>query len=159
MHGQVIDFVSSCPREFATVVEIGSRDINGTVRGLFTAESYTGIDLYEGPGVDVVGDCLDWSPPEPVDAVVCCEVLEHAPDAEGIVRRAHEWLRPGGTLILTCATDPRSAHSGISEQPWKPGEFYRNVKPDDMRSWLDGFDVRRLEVGPPGDLRVLAVKE
>lgn len=159
MHQQVIDFVSSCPRTFPVIVEIGSRDINGTVKGLFTFDSYTGVDLYDGPGVDVVGDCTQWEPPVAPDAVVCCEVLEHAPNAEEIVRWAHRVLKPGGTLILTCATDPRSAHSGISEQPWQPGEYYRNVSPHDIEPWLEGFDVQRLEVGPPGDLRVLAVKE
>ena len=42
--------------EDASVLEIGSYDVNGTVRKLFAAAGhYVGVDLVEGPGVDVVG--------------------------------------------------------------------------------------------------------
>ena len=40
------------------VLEIGSLDINGSVRPMFKPFqlTYTGIDMQEGPGVDIVVD-------------------------------------------------------------------------------------------------------
>jgi hypothetical protein len=51
----------------AKVLEIGSYDVNGSLRSLFAkAGEYTGVDLKEGPGVDLVAfghqiDALDGS--------------------------------------------------------------------------------------------------
>jgi len=45
------------------VLEVGSYDVNGSVRPLFKNRqrfpSYTGIDMREGPGVDMVGVASD----------------------------------------------------------------------------------------------------
>ena len=70
------------------VLEIGGRNINGTVRPLFDAIGpYASIDLYDGPGVDLVADVCELDPAKTarklfgkmaVSCVVCCEVLEHA---------------------------------------------------------------------------------
>ncbi|MDB0050250.1 hypothetical protein N9F31_02215, partial [Pseudomonadales bacterium] len=45
------------------VLEIGSYDVNGSIRSLFNAQNYVGVDLVEGPGVDVVagGQSLDFA--------------------------------------------------------------------------------------------------
>jgi hypothetical protein len=37
-----------------SVLEVGSLNINGTVRDFFDAKEYVGVDLIEGPGVDRV---------------------------------------------------------------------------------------------------------
>jgi hypothetical protein len=42
------------------VLEVGSLDINGSVRPLFTDCDYMGIDLGDGPGVDQVINILDF---------------------------------------------------------------------------------------------------
>lgn len=129
---------------FASVVEIGSRDINGSVRGLFPHSSYVGLDLYGGPGVDWIGDSREFRPERPVDAVVCCEVLEHAEDWPGVVHAAVGWLQPGGLLIVTCAGPGRREHSGIDGgRRLQPGEYYANVSAAALRGVLarDGLDV------------------
>lgn len=120
----------------ATVVEIGSRRINGSVRELFDGAAYTGIDVRHGPGVDVVADGATWQPPASVDCVVCCEVLEHAPAADAILANAVRMLVPGGLLLVTCATDPRPAHSSVTGGALFPGEYYRNVAPAELTAWL-----------------------
>ena len=83
MHPEARAFVAGVARRAGArwVVELGARDLNGTVRDLFpSARGYTGVDLVAGPGVDVVADAADWRPREPApDLVVCCEVLEHTP--------------------------------------------------------------------------------
>ena len=45
-----------------SILEIGSYDVNGTIRNLFASENYVGVDLVEGPGVDVVagGQSVDF---------------------------------------------------------------------------------------------------
>lgn len=37
------------------ILEIGSYDVNGSVRKFFPESVYTGVDLCAGPGVDLVG--------------------------------------------------------------------------------------------------------
>jgi SAM-dependent methyltransferase len=118
------------------VVEVGGRVVVGTIRDLVHCQSYTSLDLLPGPGVDVVADCRDWQPPEPVDLVLVAEVLEHARDPAGILTACVRYLRPGGRLVVTCAGPGREPHSGIDGGPPHSGEWYANVDPDDLRVWL-----------------------
>jgi hypothetical protein len=160
MHKEAYEFVARVleglpPRE--RVVEIGGRNVNGTVRHLFGGASYVSVDTAAGPGVDVVGDGAAYSPPEPPDTVVCCEVLEHAENAAEILANAHRMLTAGGVLIVTAATAGRVPH-GCGGGP-VGDEFYRSVDSFDLVLWLEGFDVHILEMEPAvGDIRALAVK-
>ena len=64
------------------VLEVGSRDINGSVRDEFTNADYIGIDVEAGPGVDQV--CLGHefqADPESFDVVCSSETFEHDPHA------------------------------------------------------------------------------
>lgn len=123
------------------VLEIGSRDVNGTVRSLFRdARSYTGIDVSPGPGVDVAADGASFDPGTNYDVVVCCEVLEHARDAAGVIANALRLLKPGGKLIVTCAGPTRVPHSNDGGA-LKAGEYYRNVYADDVARWAAGHEA------------------
>lgn len=117
----------------ADVLEIGSRDINGTPRVLFPPSVfYVGIDLAPGKGVDIVADAVYWQPDAEYDLVICAEVLEHAPEWPGIIDTAYKALKPGGYFLMTCATGYRHEHSGITgAQKLEPGEYYRNVGADE----------------------------
>lgn len=128
MHSECFEFV----KQFATleqikIVEIGSRDINGSVRALFPRATFTGLDLSPGRGVDIVIDATRWIPPEPVDCVICCEVLEHASNWREIIDTAAAWLKTGGRIILTCAGPGRAEHSAIDGGALRPGEYYLNL--------------------------------
>jgi methionine biosynthesis protein MetW len=51
-----------------------------------------------------VGDVETMEPPfapESFDAVVCADVLEHLAEPERLLRRVHDWLRPGGRLVAS----------------------------------------------------------
>lgn len=139
MHVQAYDFVAAHATEAPVeVLEIGSCDVNGSVRPLFPgATRYHGLDIVAGPGVDEVADAADWHAPDSFDVVVSTEVLEHAPRWEDVVRNAWEALRPGGQLILTCATDPRPPHSAIDGWEVRAGEHYRNVPADEVVDLLE----------------------
>ena len=117
-------------KTFGTVVEFGSRDINGSVRALFDCDDYVGIDLYEGPGVDVVGDAAAYKHDGPVDCVVCCEVFEHLPGWRRLVKAAAKL--DAGMLIVTCATTGRTPHSAMDGAQLKAGEYYGNVTKKDL---------------------------
>jgi SAM-dependent methyltransferase len=161
MHAEAFAFIRDQlaqlpPRQ--RVVELGGRDFNGTIRGLFEGAEYTSVDLRPGAGVDVVSDAAEYTPPVAPDTVVCCEVLEHAPNAAAVVANALRVLAPGGVLLLTCATDPRAPHSGIDGEQVRPGEYYGNVAPSDLARWLSDATVALLETLDRGDLRCVAYR-
>lgn len=147
-------------RRYGRVLEFGSLNINGAVRDVIDAVRYHGIDLQEGPGVDEVADAAMFRSTSRVDLVVCCEVLEHTP-IEGILANAHQNLRGGGVLLVTCATTPRAPHSAVDGGKLRVGEYYVNVDPDHLAATTElvGFVVQDLNVHfGRGDLYMRAKK-
>jgi len=128
-------------QRYERVVEVGGRNINGGVRDLIDHAEYVSIDLEPGPDVDVVGDCREWLPPWPADAVFCLEVLEHAPDPAGIVAACVRYLAPGGRLLVTCAGPGRAPHSGHDGGEVRPGEHYANIEPLALARWLNNAGI------------------
>ena len=145
------------------VLEIGGRNINGTIRDLFAGvDEYHAIDLEPGSGVDTVADWLAYDPPFVPDCIVCCEVLEHAPEAEAMVVKALRSLAPGGVLIVTAAGPGRMPHSAIDGGAIRQGEFYKNVDPSDLATWFASvrdIDHSRVFTAPgPGDVYGVAIR-
>ncbi|HEY3499380.1 MAG TPA: methyltransferase domain-containing protein [Polyangiaceae bacterium] len=162
MHAEAYRFVETTlgrlpPRR--AVIELGSLYVNGSVRPLFGACDYVGLDSQPGRGVDVVGDAASWRP-EPArtfDTVVCTEVLEHTPSAEQICSNARELLEPNGVLILTAASIGRAPHSSDGG-PLHAGEFYRNVSPILLEKWLRAFSSVVVDTSVVSDVYALAIK-
>jgi SAM-dependent methyltransferase len=158
----IADAVGREPVTWLRVVEIGSYNINGSVRPLCAGSAtYLGVDQRPGPDVDLVcsGDAL----PEELttDVVICCEVLEHTKQAQGIVAEAVRILTPGGRLLITCAGPTRQPHSGIDGGTVRDGEYYRNVETHALVSWVEqaGAVVEAIEVHPNrGDIYLQARK-
>lgn len=160
MHAEAREYVAGIVtgQHFPKVIEVGGRWINGGVRDLISCETYTSLDLYPGGDVDVVADVRDWAPPEPVDLVICCEVIEHADDAAGVVGACVKMLASGGRVVVTCAGPGRDPHSALDGGQVRPDEHYANVEPDELRSWLDSLgDVQVLHHPSRGDLYATAV--
>lgn len=137
MHPGAFEYVG----RFATlhavsVIEIGSRDINGTIRAHFPAAQWTGLDLHPGPCVDVVGDALEFDTASLVDLVICCEVLEHSNRWPFLLHRASHWLKPGGRIIITCAAPGRDPHSASDGGELHPDEHYGNISQDELAEEL-----------------------
>ena len=164
MHPQARDYVArqAVGHTFHRVVEFGSRDINGGVRDLFDTGDYHGLDIAPGAGVDEVTDAATWTTRKKVDAVVCCEVLEHTPDWRDLIANAAALLCDGGTLIVTAACDPREPHSGHDGRPLTDdSEHYANVDPDELAGACEdaGLTVDDLEVHDRrGDVYLTASK-
>lgn len=84
------------------VLEVGSCNVNGSVRSLF-GEPYLGVDVADGNGVDAV---IEPNQPLPFDdgtfqTVVSTETLEHALDPVGLLIEMVRVLGPHGLLIVT----------------------------------------------------------
>jgi hypothetical protein len=128
-------------RPGAAVLEIGSLDINGSIRELFADSGhYHGIDIAEGPGVDEVADAARWTPPRRYDVVVCAEVLEHAPRWDQILHTAWNAVAPRGALLMTCATDPRAPHSAIDGHAPRPEEHYKNIAAAEVQAVVENWE-------------------
>lgn len=164
MHQEAFAFIARAARDVVArrlrIIEIGSRDVNGSIRPVFAGHEYTGLDIEAGEGVDVVADGATWGETAAFDLGVCCEVLEHAPNAAEIVANLRRIVRPGGLLLLTAATHGRHPHSVngcYMDGPEPYPEYYRNVDPGDLHRWLDGCPYVNVEVDTPrGDVRAVA---
>jgi hypothetical protein len=159
MHQQCHDFVRHALEGLTPkrVVEIGSRDVNGGVRDLLPEGcDYTGLDISDGPGVDVVADAATWKPARKPDLVLCLEVLEHTPEWQAIVTNAASWLSKRGRLVITAACDPRAPHSAVDGGPIRGGEHYGNIDADELRDALDPFgQVTVVADRDAGDVRAV----
>ena len=174
MHAEVLSWVAqalavykneeSAKKLGAHILEIGSLDINGSVRSLFTklvddGGSYIGIDVQEGPGVDLVADASVYTSDRQFDIVVCAEVFEHTPLWPKIIKNAHSLLLPGGMFIATMAGEGRPPHSAIDENPIRDWEYYKNVTAPmlDEKLKAAGFSAQAVDVHRT-DTRCWAIK-
>lgn len=141
MHDSVREFVADVveAQQIAgrSVLEMGSLDVNGTVRDFFTGP-YVGIDAQAGPGVDYV--CRSWDTPFEAgsfDVVVSTEMLEHDERPALTFKEANRLLPHHGHLIVT-ARGP-----GFPQHDY-PSDYWR-FTPDDMSTLARaaGFEVVR----------------
>jgi hypothetical protein len=157
MHESVLKFVMSAlqPHEVAgkSVLEVGSYNVNGSVRPYIESlgpSRYLGIDICEGPGVDLVEDITTSSRNVSFDVVISTEMLEHAEDWYAALSRMQQLCNE--TLILTargpgfpfhnppdhwrftCDDIRRVLHPGVrichlGPDPQVPGVFLKAVRP------------------------------
>jgi SAM-dependent methyltransferase len=144
MHPQAYEFVKGALRDIdmagKRILEFGSYNVNGSVRPLFAGcAEYVGVDTRPGPDVDIVADAATIDGLGEFDIVVCCEVLEHAPDPEAIIVSAKRSLKPDGLLILTAAGPGRPPHGVMGMAVGN--EYYANVEPDALSKWLRDFET------------------
>ncbi len=163
MHPEAFAWVSRYRRsDPVAVLELGGRDVNGSVRALFpSADPYRTLDIAPGVGVDIVADAADWVPDRDYDVVVCTEVFEHTPRWPDICRTAFAALVPGGLFVATMAGPQRPPHSAVDGCALRAGEYYGNVRPADLRAALcaAGFvDVTVDEQRQPSDVRAAAYR-
>jgi len=130
----------------AKVLEVGSLDVNGSIRPFFDHCEYIGIDVAEGDGVDVVCQGQDYDgPDDSFDHVVSCEAMEHNPAWKETFANMIRLCRPGGMVSMTCAAIGRREHGTTRSSPesspltvhmgW---DYYRNLSPGDFS---DAFDL------------------
>lgn len=125
----------------ARVLEIGSYDVNGSLRNLFhDVDEYVGIDICAGPGVDLVGFAHEVLDPEArFDIVISAECFEHDSFWRETFLSMINAARPGGLIAFTCAGVGRPEHgTSRSDASLSPGtssagsEYYRNLAARDF---------------------------
>ena len=147
-HQQQFDFVSGIagffPNNFANckVLEVGSLDINGSVRQFFIDCDYIGIDLGHGRGVDIVCPGQDYKALDNTfDTIISCECFEHNPDWVATFANMYRMVKRGGLIVMSCATTGRAEHGTKRTSPGDApfcGDYYKNLTEQDFR---DNFDV------------------
>lgn len=167
MHSEAMEFVYSSfhnwkdDRTNLKVLEIGSLDINGSVRPMFKpfTSKYVGLDTQEGPGVDIVYDAAKYTKPNAFDVVVCAEVFEHTPEWQTIIKKSYKNLVEGGIFIATMAGEGRHPHSAIDENPIREWEHYANIGWWQLKQTLTNIGFKDVSVDVNGnDIRCYGVK-
>lgn len=99
-------FVENCldrERPLA-VLDVGSLDVNGSYRELFDCArwTYTGLDVVQGPNVDVVSEQPYRYPFEDnsFDVVISGSSLEHVEDMHAFVRELARVMKPTGIMCV-----------------------------------------------------------
>ena len=146
MHESVLNFVARIARPEMiagkSVLEVGSQNINGSVRPTLEAlgpKSYFGIDLMPGPGVDEAISVEGWRARclalPAYDVVVSCEMLEHAQDWVSAFSACCALARE--TLILTARGPGFPYHN--------PPDYHR-FRPIDMLQATIACGFKALEI-------------
>jgi SAM-dependent methyltransferase len=122
------------------VLDVGSLDINGSNRDLFTDCDYLGIDVGPGRNVDLVCPVHLFPGEEQFDTIISTECFEHDEFWEHSLRRIMSLLVPGGLFLFTCATTGRKEHGTLRTSPQDAphiSTYYRNLTEQDVRGVLD----------------------
>lgn len=112
MTPQIQAWVKKAKKDFikfsGKVLEIGSLDINGSVREYFDdAKEYIGIDSTAGLGVDKLLNAHNISKkwkPETFNTILCLEMLEHDDKPWVTIENIKRVLKKGGFLIISTPT-------------------------------------------------------
>lgn len=156
MHSEVELFIDSVKAKHPDyfhdkrVLEVGSLDINGSIRSKFTECTYLGLDIGKGPGVDLICSIHRFFVPTRFDVVISTEMLEHDQYWMQSLKSMYDNLTQGGLMVLTCAGPARQEHGTTRTTPTDSpftNDYYRNISIEDFRSTLDEqmFEVSHIE--------------
>jgi SAM-dependent methyltransferase len=140
------------------VLDVGSGDINGNNRWMFTECEYHGNDVAQAPNVTIVSKTKDLPfDDESFDTIVSTECFEHDPEYEDSLKKMYRMLKPGGLMAFTCASTGRPEHGtrrtspgdsyGTKYQVEGMVDYYKNLTQDDIRQVFDiekDFDMCRM---------------
>jgi len=133
------------------VLDIGSGDINGNNRFLFEDCKYVGMDVVEGPNVDVVCKCHEFKKTTLFDTIISTECFEHDMFYDKSLKKIAKILKPGGLFLFTCATTGRpehgtrkfqedvSLHIKVGNEEWS--DYYKNLTEKDIRVVLNVNEI------------------
>ncbi len=150
-HPEQLQFVESIKEQYplkfrnAKVLEVGSLDINGSVRQFFTSCTYIGIDVGEGKGVDEVAEGQEYNGKvNSFDTIISCECFEHNPHWVDTFNNMIRMTKKGGLIIMTCATTGRPEHGTTRTKPkdspltiGKGWDYYQNLTEADFTKSID----------------------
>jgi hypothetical protein len=118
------------------VLEIGSLNVNGSVRPLFSGYDYLGIDIQAGQDVDLVmnGNDIGKTWHHEFEIVIACSVFEHDPFWFKTLDGIKEVIVPHGAFICSVPDFGFSLHS-------YPFDYYRFSEAAVRDVVMHGFDI------------------
>ena len=99
----IYESIKEIPSSNQNVLEVGSLDVNGTVRQFFSEDNlYVGLDMRLGKNVTLQarGDNIPFRDAS-FGCAVCCDTLEHDSNFFATVSEMKRVLITGGLLLLT----------------------------------------------------------
>ncbi len=171
------EFVKSILPDFfinKKVLDVGSGDINGNNRFLFTNCEYHGNDVCEAPNVTIVSRTKNLPfNDETFDTIISTECFEHDPDYEDSFRKIYKMLKPGGLFLFTCASTGRGEHGtrrtnikdsyGAQSRVDDMQDYYKNLTAIDVNNIIPVKNVFKVfnfyyRQGPIHDLYFVGIK-
>lgn len=147
-HKEQLDFVRHVKYKFPVfftrkrVLEVGSYDINGSVRQFFSDCIYTGLDLAPGKGVDVVCSGNVFKSEFKYDTLISTECFEHDQHWVETFKNMIFLGTPTALILFTCATNDRAEHGTPRTTPGDSlssqfNSYYCNLGIDDFIDIID----------------------
>lgn len=126
------------------VIDVGSYDPNGGFRALVELHGgfseYVGVDIREGPGIDIVCDAeriVERFGKGAFDVVIAVELLEHVREWRKAISNLKNVCKPGGIIIITTRSKGFRYHAA-------PYDFWR-YDAEDMREIFSDCELLALE--------------
>jgi len=127
------------------ILEIGSYDVNGSIKNIFLPSNYIGCDISPGENVDIVSFGHELNLEDNYfDLVISSEVFEHDRNYKKTFKNMYRMLKPNGAFLFTCAGLGRIEHGTSRTNPDdSPGnkliedDYYKNLAASDFSSFVD----------------------
>lgn len=138
------------------VIEVGSYDVNGSLRPLVEAlepSSYVGVDIMDGPGVDVVcdaGELLSRFSESSFDFVISTEMIEHVKNWRWAIHNLKNICKAGGGILITTRSSGFFYHG-------HPDDYWR-YETEDFEYIFQDFTIENLDKDPQFGVMIKARK-
>lgn len=148
---QFVEFVKNSLPDFFNnkiVLDVGSGDINGNNKYLFTDCEYNGNDVAEAKNVTIVSKTKDLPfSDQYFDTIISTECFEHDPTYEESLLKIYSMLKENGLFVFTCAGFGRPEHGTRKSSPKSSygtihkledmQDYYKNLTIKDINHVLD----------------------
>jgi SAM-dependent methyltransferase len=149
------EFVRKLSVEFSNhfnnikMLEVGSLNINGSMRRYFKDCTYVGVDVDSGRDVDLVceGQLVD-HPDNTYDTSGSCNCFEHNPYWVETFRNMYRMTKKDGLVFIVVPTTGYGEHGTSKNHPKdspltiaKGWEYYKNLTEQDF---MDNFDIKEM---------------
>jgi len=146
-----VEFIKKSLSDFfenKIILDVGSGDINGNNRYLFTNCEYNGNDVFEAKNVTIVSKTKDLPfSNNHFDTIISTECFEHDPTYKESLKKIYDMLKPNGLFVFTCAgfgrpehgtrrTSPNSSYGTIHKLV-DMQDYYKNLTIKDINDVLD----------------------